>query len=490
MLFRTNAQSEAFESALAAAGVAYLVRGGERFFARREVRQGDAAAARCGPRATTASVPLPRARPRRARRCRVDRARRRAPVGRSASGGSRCTALAALADDLVAVSARGAASPDLVRELDERIAAQHAPTVQGVTLASLHAAKGLEWDTVFLVGCSDGFIPITLAEGPAAIEEERRLLYVGVTRARRDLRLSWAAARNPGGRASRRPSRFLDPAAAVLGPGAKAPESGSRRRRDAAPTRSTPATCRSCGTELTTAAQRKVGRCDACPPTYDETTFEALRTWRLAVARATAVPAYVVFTDATLVAIAETRPDSLAELAADLRGRASASSRPTVPPSSRSSAGPIRNSSPRTPLPQRNPRRTPRPPKRSHGIAINSVVVSHGARYPLSTYPCVVWHPHLSPSRPRGGVTLMESNSTMTSGAVDTTCAHARVWRDRLQPGTRLLADLVVTVQGTTLPIPAPARPALSGGSPSRTPRRLTSATTIQLHGCPTVPHR
>jgi DNA helicase-2/ATP-dependent DNA helicase PcrA len=102
----------------------------------------------------------------------------------------------------------------------------------------------------------------------------------------------------------------------VLGPGAKAPESGSRRRREAAPSRSTPATCRSCGTELTTAAQRKVGRCDACPPTYDEATFEALRAWRLAVARAAAVPAYVVFTDATLVAIAETRPDSLAGLAA------------------------------------------------------------------------------------------------------------------------------------------------------------------------------
>jgi len=205
---------------------------------------------------------------------------------------------------------------DLVRDLDERAAAQHAPAVQGVTLASLHAAKGLEWDTVFLAGCSDGFIPITLAEGPAAVEEERRLLYVGVTRARRDLRLSWAAARNPGGRASRRPSRFLDPAAAVLGPEARSADSTSRRSRGAAPTRRAPATCRSCGTELTTAASRKIGRCASCPPTYDETTFEALRTWRVAVARAAAVPAYVVFTDATLVAIAETKPDSLAGLAA------------------------------------------------------------------------------------------------------------------------------------------------------------------------------
>jgi len=58
-----------------------------------------------------------------------------------------------------------------------------------------------------------------------------------------------------------------------------------------------------------------VGRCQDCPPTYDEATFEALTTWRLAVAGEAKVPAYVVFTDATLTAIAETRPASPAELA-------------------------------------------------------------------------------------------------------------------------------------------------------------------------------
>jgi hypothetical protein len=57
----------------------------------------------------------------------------------------------------------------------------------------------------------------------------------------------------------------------------------------------------------------------------------------------------------------------------------------------------------------------------------------------------------------------MESNSTMTSGALDTTCAHARAWRDRLQPGTRLLADPVVTVQGTTLPITDSGKAGLVG---------------------------
>jgi DNA helicase-2/ATP-dependent DNA helicase PcrA len=59
---------------------------------------------------------------------------------------------------------------------------------------------------------------------------------------------------------------------------------------------------------LATAADRKVGRCSSCPPTYDEALFERLREWRSGVATAASVPAYVVFTDATLVAIAETLP--------------------------------------------------------------------------------------------------------------------------------------------------------------------------------------
>ena len=98
----------------------------------------------------------------------------------------------------------------LVDDLDRRASEQHAPLADGVTLATLHTAKGLEWDAVFLCGMQDGTLPITYAETPAAIEEERRLLYVGVTRARKHLAISWALARNPGGRGSRKPSRFLD----------------------------------------------------------------------------------------------------------------------------------------------------------------------------------------------------------------------------------------------------------------------------------------
>ena len=185
-------------------------------------------------------------------------------------------------------------------------------------MASLHAAKGLEWDTVFIIGCSDGFLPIVMAEGEVAIEEERRLLYVGLTRARRELHLSWAGARTPGARATRRPSRFLDATAGILGEGARSP---SRRTAGADASSAPraprlPSVCRSCRTELTTAAMRKIGRCDDCPPTYDPAVFESLRVWRGEVARALKVPAYVVFTDATLTALAESAPTELRGVAA------------------------------------------------------------------------------------------------------------------------------------------------------------------------------
>jgi DNA helicase-2/ATP-dependent DNA helicase PcrA len=161
-----------------------------------------------------------------------------------------------------------------------------------------------------------------MAEGPEAVEEERRLMYVGLTRARRELRLSWSAARNPGGRAGRRPSRFLDGAASILGAGALTSSRAKGAGGSGGSAKAVPSvkavrrsTCRSCGTELVSAATRKVGRCHDCPPTYDEATFEALRCWRLSQADEARVPAFVVFTDATLTAIAERRPASPGELA-------------------------------------------------------------------------------------------------------------------------------------------------------------------------------
>jgi DNA helicase II / ATP-dependent DNA helicase PcrA len=214
------------------------------------------------------------------------------------------SALAELVDDEVAQRPQ-LDLPGLLAELRVRADARHPPVVQGVTLASLHAAKGLEWDAVFLVGLADGTLPIShaLAHGAEseAVEEERRLLYVGVTRAKVHLSLSWALARNPGGRQSRKPSRFLNGIAPQARP---EPGPGKSRRNRGAATR-----CRICNRDLTTPAAIMLRRCETCAADIDEDLLLRLKAWRLEVSKEQKVPAYVVFTDNTLVAIAELLPD-------------------------------------------------------------------------------------------------------------------------------------------------------------------------------------
>ncbi|MBV9012640.1 MAG: ATP-dependent helicase [Pseudonocardiales bacterium] len=219
VLYRVNAQSGIYEQALDARGILFLLRGGERFFHRPEVR----AALRALRAAVTGYSPHPPVAESTVELGTVELgtvvravlARQgltaQPPTGAAArSRWESLRALAELADDLAA-STPDADLGRLVAELDARAEAAYPPAVQGVTLACLHSAKGLEWDAVFLVGLVEGTLPIQYAEGSqAAMEEERRLLYVGVTRARRRLALSWALSRGAGGRRSRRRSRFLD----------------------------------------------------------------------------------------------------------------------------------------------------------------------------------------------------------------------------------------------------------------------------------------
>jgi DNA helicase-2/ATP-dependent DNA helicase PcrA len=137
----------------------------------------------------------------------------------------------------------------------------------GVHLLTLHRAKGLEWEAVFLPRLEEGELPIRRARGDE-LAEERRLLYVGLTRARRHLLVTWSG----------RPSRFLE-------------ELGARAVSVAAPA--------------------------AAKPRLEETpAVLALKEWRLARARAEEVPAYVVFNDRTLAELVARTPRTLAELAA------------------------------------------------------------------------------------------------------------------------------------------------------------------------------
>jgi DNA helicase-2/ATP-dependent DNA helicase PcrA len=226
VLVRVNADTERFELALAEAGLPYVIRGAERFYERPVVRQALVllrGAAR-GEAAADSGDPLPVS----VRHVLTGLGGYggagsppvRGVTGGSPPGGNTATrenweslaAIAQLADDMHAARPE-ATLADFSAELTLRADLGQAPAVDGVTLASMHAAKGLEWDAVLLPGLVEGLMPIVHARTAEAVEEERRLLYVAVTRAREHLYLSWASARAAGaagGRSGRQRSRFLD----------------------------------------------------------------------------------------------------------------------------------------------------------------------------------------------------------------------------------------------------------------------------------------
>lgn len=304
VLYRIHAQSPAYEAALSRVGIPFTIRGSEGFFDRGEVRQ--ALAQLRSPAAENAEQGI------------VDAVRgvlaglgwtSEPPAGQGTARErwESWSALLALAEEFAADNPEADLTA-LNEELAQRAQAEHAPGGVGVTLSTLHAAKGLEWDGVAIVGAQEGTLPFVLATSPAQQAEERRLLYVGVTRARSRLRISWATTRAGSGQ-RRNPSRFLD------GIRPDTPVQPRRGRRPKARTQQSD-TCRGCGKRLETGAEHKLGRHLDCPAGYSERTWQLLREWRKQEADEASLPAFCVFTDATLMAIAERRPANEAELLA------------------------------------------------------------------------------------------------------------------------------------------------------------------------------
>ncbi|MBK0419243.1 ATP-dependent helicase [Leucobacter sp. CSA1] len=198
VLYRTNGQSARLEEALGRSGLGTRVHGAQRFFDRADVRQavmlirGEAKVADDRPLFQIVSDVL-----------RSIGWTSRPPEGPAER--DRWEALNALLS-LVDEAPPGTGIREFSEELLARQRAHHEPTLESVTLSAIHAAKGLEWSLVHVVGLSEGLLPIGHAVDDEAIEEERRLCYVAFTRARDALRLSGAAS---GGRSARAPSRFI-----------------------------------------------------------------------------------------------------------------------------------------------------------------------------------------------------------------------------------------------------------------------------------------
>lgn len=282
VLMRTNGQSQAFEEALGARGIPVAVAGGKPFFARDDVRTAISrlrAAAAAGTDEGSAGEIV------RDVLSGVGWAPE-APSGQAGSERwSNMNAIVGWADDSQVQTLSA-----FVAELDERVAYQVEPDKAGVELATIHAAKGLEWDAVFLVGIAEGLLPISYAKTAAAREEERRLLYVAITRARDLLTLSWARSRGADGRGKRKRSRLLDgiwPEEARVG----APKKKAR---------------------ASTRALNQAFEEEASPQAIE--LFGRLKAWRLEVSRQAGVPPFAVFTDQTLRDIAQAMPKNTTQL--------------------------------------------------------------------------------------------------------------------------------------------------------------------------------
>jgi DNA helicase-2/ATP-dependent DNA helicase PcrA len=301
VLARTRAQLVAFEEALRAAAVPCRVRGAVAFLDRPEVR---AAVADLRRRPSTALLAPALA------DVRVDAASiegtaavTAGPASASAERRASLAELARLMEELLAADPCASVGTFLAWLHATLRAEEPATAADAVELATFHGAKGLEWPVVFVTGLEQGLVPVGHASTPEARAEERRLLYVAATRAQAELHCSWAERRRFGtSSVARAPSPWLGLVeAAVESLATPGPDADWRRHL---------------------AASR--ARVDAARPTAatalgeraDPAVLAALRAWRVGVARAAGVPAFVVLHDSTLAAVAEACPTDRSALLA------------------------------------------------------------------------------------------------------------------------------------------------------------------------------
>jgi DNA helicase-2/ATP-dependent DNA helicase PcrA len=303
VLYRINAQSAGFEAALAAADIPYRVRGDARFLERPEVRatlEALRAGATAAPGAslddhltdlelgdTSAGHDAPDERD--------DSAQHDGERGDGRR--QHAAAVARLGREYLAADPEG--TLDGFLSWLTTALRNEAPAVDGdaVELLTFHRAKGLEFHTVFVTGLERGLVPIARADTPLARAEERRLLYVALTRAEQRLELSWARRRALGSRVvGRAPSPWLGPIEAVLPGATPSPVAEARAGLDGARDR---------------LASTKASDAEDDP---NPALLAALVDWRRGLARASSVPAFVIFHDSTLRAIATAQPGTRASL--------------------------------------------------------------------------------------------------------------------------------------------------------------------------------
>jgi DNA helicase-2/ATP-dependent DNA helicase PcrA len=295
VLYRVNAQSALFEEALARAGVPFRVRGGGRFLDRPEVK--------------VALDELRRAAKEFPARTFADHLADLVTDADALSEERRehLDALARLGEEYLDTESGPGTVDAYLTFLQEALRGDDGGESGGdaVELLTFHRAKGLEFDTVFVTGLERGLVPISHAKTDEALAEEQRLLYVALSRAERELHLSWAKRRIVGARAANRtPSPWLARVERAVA-GVPEPEPGPDARTSMAAARDKLGRAKG-------ASKRPRSAPDVAPD--DAPLYESLVEWRLRQSRAAGAPAYVIFDNATLAAIASAKPRTPAQL--------------------------------------------------------------------------------------------------------------------------------------------------------------------------------
>jgi DNA helicase-2/ATP-dependent DNA helicase PcrA len=289
VLYRVNAQSALFEEALTRAAIPFRVRGGERFLDRPEVQ-----VALKHLRNTARSAP---------ERPFAEHLTDFATDAESLAEERRehADALVRLGHEYLEHDGGRGSVDGFLEFLQASLRGDDVADASGtgVELLTFHRAKGLEFDTVFVTGLEKGLVPISHAKTTEALDEEQRLLYVALSRAERGLHLSWARERTVGGRVARRTrSSWVARVEDAVHPPAPGASNGDARESIAA--------------ARDRVARAKGGSTRSRTPTdvaaADAPLYEALVDWRLRQSRAASAPAYVIFPNTTLAAIASARP--------------------------------------------------------------------------------------------------------------------------------------------------------------------------------------
>ncbi|HWC10840.1 MAG TPA: ATP-dependent DNA helicase UvrD2 [Acidimicrobiales bacterium] len=313
VLARTRAQLVAFEEALQAAAIPCRVRGAVPFLDRPEVR---AAVADLRRRPATGALAPALVDLRLASDLDDPQPGPLAPPGAAAERRASLDELARMMEELVAADPAATVGAFLAWLHATLRAEEPAATADAVELATFHGAKGLEWPVVFVTGLEQGLVPVGHATTPESRAEERRLLYVALTRARSELHCSWAERRRFGtSSVARTPSPWLGVLEAAV-ESLAAPGPDADWRRHLAASRARVEAVAGLRGPNAVAGLRGPNAVTGLGERADPALLGALRAWRACAARAAGVPAFVVLHDTTLAAVAEACPADRAALLA------------------------------------------------------------------------------------------------------------------------------------------------------------------------------